>query len=253
MLDREQPVGVVTQFGGQTPLRLARWIEGAGYRIMVRRTRRSTSPRIESGSPHAEGLGVRCAPWAIVEGLGEALSAASSIGYPVLVRPSYVLGGQAMRVCYDDDALEAAMAAVSGPVLVDQFVENAIEIDVDALCDGDDVYIAAVMQHVEEAGVHSGDSACVLPAQSLTLQQALEVEPSSSAWRPALGVVGLLNVQLAIADGSVYVLEANPGRRARSRSPARRSGSTSSKPPAVSRPASSSPTSACPPPAGRSA
>ena len=211
VLDREQPVGVVTQFGGQTPLRLARWIEGAGYRIM--------------GTPHAaidlaedrerfgalaDAIGVRCAPWATVEGPEEALSAAAEIGYPVLVRPSYVLGGRAMRICYDDDALETAMAAVSGPVLLDRFVENAIEIDVDALCDGEDVYIAAVMQHVEEAGVHSGDSACVLPAQSLTLQHALEVEHVVKRLGPALGVVGLLNVQLAIADGAVYVLEANP-------------------------------------------
>jgi carbamoyl-phosphate synthase large subunit len=211
VLDREQPVGVVTQFGGQTPLRLARWIEGAGYRIM--------------GTPHAaidlaedrerfgalaRELGVRCAPWAIVADTAEAIAAAEAIGYPVLVRPSYVLGGRAMRVCYDDDALEAAMAAVSGPVLLDRFVENAIEIDVDALCDGEEVYIAAVMQHVEEAGVHSGDSACVLPAQSLTLQQALEVEHVVKRLGPALGVVGLLNVQLAIADGTVYVLEANP-------------------------------------------
>jgi len=211
VLDREQPVGVVTQFGGQTPLRLARWIEGAGYRIM--------------GTPHAaidlaedrerfgalaSELGVRCAPWAIVADAAEAIAAAEAIGYPVLVRPSYVLGGRAMRVCYEDDALEAAMAAVSGPVLLDRFVENAIEIDVDALCDGEDVYIAAVMQHVEEAGVHSGDSACVLPAQSLTLQQALEVEHVVKRLGPALGVVGLLNVQLAIADATVYVLEANP-------------------------------------------
>jgi carbamoyl-phosphate synthase large subunit len=155
-------------------------------------------------------LGVRCAPWAIVADAAEAIAAAEAIGYPVLVRPSYVLGGRAMRVCYDDDALEAAMAAVSVPVLLDRFVENAIEIDVDALCDGQDVYIAAVMQHVEEAGVHSGDSACVLPAQSLTLQQALEVEHVVKRLGPALGVVGLLNVQLAIADGTVYVLEANP-------------------------------------------
>jgi carbamoyl-phosphate synthase large subunit len=211
VLDRERPVGVVTQFGGQTPLRLARWIEGAGYRIM--------------GTPHAaidlaedrerfgalaREIGVRCPPWATVEGEEEALAAAREIGYPVLVRPSYVLGGRAMRVCYDDAALKAAMAAVSGPVLLDRFVENAIEIDVDALCDGTDVYIAAVMQHVEEAGVHSGDSACVLPAQSLTLANALEVEHVVKRLGPALGVVGLLNVQLAVADATVYVLEANP-------------------------------------------
>jgi carbamoyl-phosphate synthase large subunit len=211
VLERERPEGVVTQFGGQTPLRLARFIEGAGFRIM--------------GTPHAaidlaedrerfgalaDELGVRCPPWATVEGEDEAVAAAVSIGYPVLVRPSYVLGGRAMRVCDDEESLRAAMAAVSGPVLLDRFVENAIEIDVDALCDGEDVFIAAVMQHVEEAGVHSGDSACVLPAQSLTLANALEVEHVVKRLAPALGVVGLLNVQLAVADQTVYVLEANP-------------------------------------------
>jgi len=211
VLDREQPVGVVTQFGGQTPLRLARWIEGAGYRIM--------------GTPHAaidlaedrerfgalaRELGVRCPPWATVDGDAEALAAAAEIGYPVLVRPSYVLGGRAMRICYDEEALREAMAEVRGPVLLDRFVENAIEIDVDALCDGEEVHIGAVMQHVEEAGVHSGDSACVLPAQSLTLANALEVEHVVRRLGPALGVVGLLNVQLAVADSHVYVLEANP-------------------------------------------
>ncbi len=229
--DREQPVGVVTQFGGQTPLRLARSIEEAGYRIL--------------GTPHsaidlaedrerfgslARDLGIRCPPWATVAGTNEALAAAEEIGYPVLVRPSYVLGGRAMRICYDDAELEDAMAAVHGPtgsrasgirasadsglaqqsVLLDRFVEHAIELDVDALCDGEEVYIGAVMQHVEEAGVHSGDSACVLPAPSLTLAAALEVDHVVKRLGPALGVVGLLNVQLAIADGTVYVLEANP-------------------------------------------
>jgi carbamoyl-phosphate synthase large subunit len=228
--EREEPVGVVTQFGGQTPLRLAHALEEAGYRIL--------------GTPHAaidlaedrerfgslaRELGIRCPPWATVAGAGEALAAVAEIGYPVLVRPSYVLGGRAMRVCYDDLQLEAAMAAVEGPqvvgatgirapadsglahsVLLDRFVEHAIELDVDALCDGEDVYIAAVMQHVEEAGIHSGDSACVLPAPSLTLAAALEVEHIVKRLGPALGVVGLLNVQLAIADSTVYVLEANP-------------------------------------------
>jgi carbamoyl-phosphate synthase large subunit len=209
--DREQPVGVVTQFGGQTPLRLARAIEEGGYRIL--------------GTPHeaidlaedrerfgllAQELGVRCPPWAIASDVPEALSAADAIGYPLLVRPSYVLGGRAMRICYDADQLEDAMAAVHGNVLLDRFVENAIELDVDALCDGEDVYIAAVMQHVEEAGVHSGDSACVLPAPSLTLAAALEVEHIVKRLGPALGVVGLLNVQIAIADSTVYVLEVNP-------------------------------------------
>ena len=262
--DREQPVGVVTQFGGQTPLRLARAIEEGGHRIL--------------GTPHdaidlaedrerfgtlVEELGVRCPPWAIVATPAEALRAAAEIGYPVLVRPSYVLGGRAMRVCYEDAELEAAMIAVRGQVfhvprhtehgrpdpavpgapgrepsgrdadvsrdlragwdrvsadpglaqrsvLLDRFLEHAIELDVDALCDGEEVYIGAVMQHVEEAGVHSGDSTCVLPAPSLTLTAALEVEHVVRRLGPALGVVGLLNVQLAIADGMVYVLEANP-------------------------------------------
>ena len=129
----------------------------------------------------------------------------------MLVRPSYVLGGRAMRICYDADQLETAMAAVSGKVLVDRFVENAIELDVDALCDGEEVYIAAVMQHVEEAGVHSGDSACaLLPAPSLTLAAALEVEHVVKRLGPALGVVGLLNVQVALQDDQLYVLEVNP-------------------------------------------
>jgi carbamoyl-phosphate synthase large subunit len=209
--EREQPLGVVTQFGGQTPLRLARAIEEGGFRIL--------------GTPHeaidlaedrerfgllAEELALRCPPWAIASDASDALAAADEIGYPLLVRPSYVLGGSAMRICYDGDQLRAAMSAVHGPVLLDSFIENAIELDVDALCDGEDVYIAAVMQHVEEAGVHSGDSACVLPAPSLTLAAALEVEHVVKRLGPALGVVGILNVQLAIADGHVYVLEVNP-------------------------------------------
>jgi carbamoyl-phosphate synthase large subunit len=208
--EREQPVGVVTQFGGQTPLRLARAIEEAGYRILgTSHEAIDLAEDRERFGSLARELGVRCPPWATVESLSEARAAAREIGYPVLVRPSYVLGGRAMRICYDDAQLEAAMAAVHGPVLLDRFVEQAIELDVDALCDGDDVYIAAVMQHVEEAGVHSGDSTCVLPAPSLTLSAALEVEHVVKRLGPALGVVGLLNVQLAIAD-SVYVLEANP-------------------------------------------
>jgi carbamoyl-phosphate synthase large subunit len=209
--DRERPVGVVTQFGGQTPLRLARHIEEAGYRIL--------------GTPHAaidlaedrerfgslaRDLGIPCPPWATVSSTTEAVAAAEEIGFPVLVRPSYVLGGRAMRICYDAAELEVAMGSVQGAVLLDRFVEHAIELDVDALCDGEEVFIGAVMQHVEEAGVHSGDSACVLPAPSLTLAAALEVEHVVRRLGPALGVVGLLNVQLAIADNTVFVLEANP-------------------------------------------
>ena len=209
--DREQPVGVVTQFGGQTPLKLARAIEEGGYRILgtPHEAIDLAEDRARFGSL-VEELGVRCPPWAIAATPEQALAAVHEIGYPVLVRPSYVLGGRAMRVCYDDAELETAMEAVHAEVLLDRFVEHAIELDVDALCDGEEVYIAAVMQHVEEAGIHSGDSACVLPAPSLTLGAALEVEHVVKRLGPALGVVGLLNVQLAIADGTVYVLEVNP-------------------------------------------
>jgi carbamoyl-phosphate synthase large subunit len=211
VLEREQPVGVVTQFGGQTPLRLARAVEAAGFRIL--------------GTPHEaidlaedrerfgallERLGIECPPWGMAATAEEAVVVAERIGYPVLVRPSYVLGGRAMRVCYEPEAVRQATTGADGAVLVDRFVEGAVEIDVDALCDGRETYVAAVMQHVEEAGVHSGDSACVLPAPSLTPNARGEIEAIVRRLGPALGVVGLLNVQLAVADGTVYVLEANP-------------------------------------------
>ncbi len=211
VLEREQPLGVVTQFGGQTPLKLAKAIEAAGFRVL--------------GTPHEaidlaedrqrfgallERLGVECPPWGMASSPDEAVSVAERVGYPVLVRPSYVLGGRAMRVCYDDASVRDAVATAAGTVLVDRFVEGAVEIDVDALCDGEETYIGAVMQHVEEAGIHSGDSACVLPAPSLTAAAQREIEAIVRRLGPALGVVGLLNVQLAVADETVYVLEANP-------------------------------------------
>jgi carbamoyl-phosphate synthase large subunit len=211
VLEREQPLGVVTQFGGQTPLRLARAITEAGYRILgTAHEAIDLAEDRERFGQLASRLGIRCPPWAIVSDLAQALAAAQEIGYPVLVRPSYVLGGRAMRICYDADELEAAMGAVSGAVLVDRFVENAVELDVDALCDGEEVYLAAVMQHVEEAGVHSGDSACVLPAPDLTPSVARELEAAVASLGRALGVVGLLNVQVAVQEGELYVLEVNP-------------------------------------------
>jgi carbamoyl-phosphate synthase large subunit len=211
VLEREQPVGVVTQFGGQTPLKLARPIEVAGYRILgTQHEAIDLAEDRERFGALLERLGVECPPWGIASSPDEAVAAAERVGYPVLVRPSYVLGGRAMRVCYDAGTVRAAVEAASGAVLVDRFVEGAIEIDVDALCDGEQTYIGAVMQHVEEAGVHSGDSACVLPAPSLTSAVQREIETIVRRLGPALGVVGLLNVQLAVADGCVYVLEANP-------------------------------------------
>ena len=139
----------------------------------------------------------------------DAVRVANDIGYPVLIRPSYVLGGRSMRICYSDE--EVADVPVLGRVLVDRFLENAIEVDVDALCDGTETYIAAIMQHVEEAGVHSGDSACVLPAPGLSPAQTEEIQRSVRILGRSLGVIGLLNVQLALTgDGEVYVIEANP-------------------------------------------
>src|SRR3954453_1789571 len=135
----------------------------------------------------------------------QAVAVAREVGYPVLVRPSYVLGGRAMRICFDDD--EILEVPVLGRVLVDRFLENAVEVDVDALCDGAETYVAAVMQHVEEAGVHSGDSTCVLPAPWLTPAQTQQIHRIVRVLGPALGVVGVLNVQLAVSEDEVYVLE----------------------------------------------
>jgi carbamoyl-phosphate synthase large subunit len=211
ILEREQPVGVVIQFGGQTPLKLARAIERAGYTILGTPFEAiDLAEDRERFGALADRLGVQCPAWGTADAVDDAVEVAERIGYPVLVRPSYVLGGRAMRVCFQADEVRAAMAATSGRVLIDRFVENAVEIDVDALCDGHDTYVAAVMQHVEEAGVHSGDSSCVLPAPSLTPQQAADVDAFVRRLGPALGVVGLLNVQLAVAGREVYVLEVNP-------------------------------------------
>jgi carbamoyl-phosphate synthase large subunit len=211
ILDREQPHGVVIQFGGQTPLKLARAIEAAGFRVLGTPFEAIdiAEDRERFGALLAS-LGIRCPEWGMAETAEEAVAIAERISYPVLLRPSYVLGGRAMRVCYDADAVREALSVADARVLIDRFVENAIEIDVDALADGEDCYIGAVMQHVEEAGVHSGDSACVLPAPSLSAAQEKEIMETVRAIARGLGVVGLLNVQLAVADGAVFVLEANP-------------------------------------------
>jgi carbamoyl-phosphate synthase large subunit len=209
--DRECAFGVVTQFGGQTPLELARAVEAAGHRIL------GTSPEAidlaedrERFGALLDRLGIRCPAWGTAVEPEEGVAAAERIGYPVLVRPSYVLGGRAMRVCYGPAEVRAAMSGGRGRVLLDRFLEQALELDVDALCDGEQTYIAAVMQHVEEAGVHSGDSACLLPAPSLAPAEHERVAGVVGRLGAALGVVGLLNVQLAIAEGELYALEVNP-------------------------------------------
>jgi carbamoyl-phosphate synthase large subunit len=205
--EREQPDGVAIQFGGQTPLKLARGLEAAGHHILG--TPFDAVDLAEDRQRFGallDRLGILCPEWGIARTPTEARAVAERIGFPVLIRPSYVLGGRAMRVCYSPGDL----GEIDRPVLIDRFVESAIEIDVDAVSDGRDTFIGAVMQHVEEAGVHSGDSACVLPAPSLTDAEDAEIRSIVATLAPALGVVGLLNVQLALSEGEIYVLEANP-------------------------------------------
>ncbi len=212
----ERPMGVVVQLGGQTPLKLAKGLEAAGVPIL------GTSPdAIDAAEDRrrfealANELGVRQPPSGTAETLDGALVVAERIGYPVLVRPSYVLGGRAMRIVYDAEELtgffdEAARVAPGHPVLIDSFLEDAFEADVDAICDGEQVIIGGVMQHIEDAGIHSGDSACVLPPYLITEDQVEEMREHTRAFAKALGVVGLINVQYAIKNGVVHVLEVNP-------------------------------------------
>ena len=208
---RERPAGVVIQFGGQTPLSLARALQAAGYPIL------GTPYEAVDLAENRERFAALCGrlaldvpPWGTAAGAESAVAAAERVGFPVLVRPSYVLGGRSMRVCYDREAVAAAAVDAGAPVLVDRFLEGAVEVDVDALSDGSETYVAAVMQHVEEAGVHSGDSSCVLPPVSLAEGTVEEIRAVVRRLAPALGVVGLLNVQLALVGERIYVLEANP-------------------------------------------
>jgi carbamoyl-phosphate synthase large subunit len=212
----EQPLGVVVQLGGQTPLRLARALEREGVTIL------GTSPEAidlaeDRGRFEAitRELGVAQPPSGIAYSVQEAVGVAARVGYPVLVRPSYVLGGRAMEIVYDDSSLQsyfarAARVTPEHPVLIDSFLEDAFEADVDAIADGVRCVIGGVMQHIEDAGIHSGDSACVLPPYLITETQVEEMRQHTRAFAERLGVVGLLNVQFAIRNGIVYVLEVNP-------------------------------------------
>jgi carbamoyl-phosphate synthase large subunit len=214
--DQENPEGVIVSFGGQTPLKIARALEQNGVRILGTSTEGIdlAEDRKRFGML-LEKLQIPCPPYGTAFDLTGAMEVAHRVGYPVLVRPSYVLGGRAMEICYSDAALQEYMTKAVNvspdhPVLIDRFLEDAFEFDVDAVCDGKDVFVGGVMQHIEEAGIHSGDSACVLPPYAVTPHQLLTLVNYTRRLALGLDVVGLLNVQYAMRDGVVYVLEVNP-------------------------------------------
>ncbi len=214
--DQERPDGVIVSFGGQTPLKLAKALEAQGVKIL------GTSPEdIDLAEDRKrfgallDRLAIPCPPYGTAFDAVSAAEVTSRIGYPVLVRPSYVLGGRAMEICYDDRNLAGYMAQAvhvspDHPVLIDRFLEDAFEFDVDAVCDGKDVFIGGVMQHIEEAGIHSGDSACVLPPYAVTAPQLHTLLDYTRRLALALNVVGLVNIQFAMQNGVIYVLEVNP-------------------------------------------
>ncbi|HPQ16345.1 MAG TPA: carbamoyl-phosphate synthase large subunit, partial [Bryobacteraceae bacterium] len=214
--DTEKPDGVIVQFGGQTPLTLALPLKAQGVPII------GTDPaNIDLAEDRKlfgallERLGIPSPPNGTATSVEEACAVARRIGYPVLVRPSYVLGGRAMVIAYDEEMVrqymrEAVVFSQDRPVLIDRFLDSATEIDVDALSDGEDVLIAGIMEHIEEAGVHSGDSSCVLPPYSLSEEVLCKVREYTERLARALKVVGLMNVQYAAQNGTVYVLEVNP-------------------------------------------
>jgi carbamoyl-phosphate synthase large subunit len=212
VIDREKPRGVVLQFGGQTPLKLSHAI---GPILGTSADAIDVCEDRERFNALATRLGIRQPEGAMATTREEVFAAAGRIGFPLLVRPSYVLGGRGMRICYDvedvENALEEAVSASEDkPILVDRFLEGAVEYDLDALTDGKDVYIAGILEHIEEAGVHSGDSSAVLPPVMLSAEHRAEMISAATRIARALPVVGLMNVQFAIQDGELYVLEVNP-------------------------------------------
>jgi carbamoyl-phosphate synthase large subunit len=216
IVDTEKPDGVIVQFGGQTPLTLALPLKRLGVPII------GTDPESIDLAEDRKLFGkvlddekIPSPPNGTATSIDEAVAIANRIGYPVLLRPSYVLGGRAMVIVYDEDSVrrymrEAVTFSQDRPVLVDRFLEDATEVDVDALCDGEEVLIAGIMEHIEEAGIHSGDSSCVLPPVSLGEAEIRTIEDYTIRLAKALNVIGLMNVQYAIKDGTVYVLEVNP-------------------------------------------
>ena len=212
----ERPHGVIVQYGGQTPLKLARALAAAGAPIIG-----TTPDSIDLAEDRErfqgliEGLGLHQPPNRTARALDEALSGAAEVGYPLVVRPSYVLGGRAMEIVHNEGELRRYMRAAvavsnDSPVLLDRFLDDATEVDVDAICDGESVLIGGIMEHIEQAGVHSGDSACSLPPYGLSSALQDELRSQTERMARALGVVGLMNVQYAVQGGVVYVLEVNP-------------------------------------------
>lgn len=214
--EKEKPLGVIAQFGGQTPLNLASQLERAGVKIL------GTSPEIidlaedrDRFREVMDELGIPMPEAGMAVTVEEALDTAHKIGYPVMVRPSYVLGGRGMEVVYDDDALCSYMAAAIGvtpdrPILIDRFLQHALECEADAICDGAHAFVPAVMEHIELAGIHSGDSACILPSVNIDAQHLETIKDYTRKIAEAMHVCGLMNIQYAIENGTVYVLEANP-------------------------------------------
>ncbi|MES1926843.1 carbamoyl-phosphate synthase large subunit [Salinisphaera sp. T31B1] len=216
IIDVEQPKGVIVQYGGQTPLKLARRLEAAGAPIIG-----TTPDSIDLAEDRdrflnlVNKLGLKQPANRSARSEAEAMRLAEEVGFPMVVRPSYVLGGRAMEIVYEPEDLQRYMGAAvkvspDSPVLLDRFLEDAIELDVDAICDGTDVFIGGIMEHIEQAGVHSGDSACSLPPYSLGAEVLDEVRRQTAALARGLSVVGLMNVQFAIRGGEVYLLEVNP-------------------------------------------
>ena len=213
---KEKPVGVIAQFGGQTPLNLASELERNGVNIL------GTAPKVIDLAEDRglfrnmmDRLGIPMPESAMASTVEEALRAARRIGYPVMVRPSYVLGGRGMEVVYNDEGMEAYMAAAAGltpdrPVLIDRFLNHALECEADAICDGTHAYVPAVMEHIELAGIHSGDSACILPSRHIPEEDLATIRDYTRRIAEEMHVVGLMNMQYAIENGKVFVLEANP-------------------------------------------
>ena len=216
-MSRGELLRVIVQLGGQTPLKLAPALQRAGIPIIGTSTD-AIDLAEDRGRFQAllDDLGLRQPPNGTCRTAAEAKAVAARIGYPIVVRPSYVLGGRAMEIAYGDNALEryverSAEASGGAPILIDRFLQDAVEVDVDALSDGRDVFIAGVMEHIEEAGIHSGDSACSLPPCSLPARIVEEIRRQTRALALALRVVGLMNVQFAVSrGGEIHVLEVNP-------------------------------------------